>query len=84
MLFAAFTTAELDDATLRPKLKKALAEIKRREGLMATWREDSEISRINAAAGKASVVGAETLAVIEKSLCMSERSEGVFDVCARA
>jgi thiamine biosynthesis lipoprotein len=85
MLFAAFTTPELDEATLRPKLEKALAEIKRLEGLMTTWREDSEISRINAAAGKAPVVvGPETLAVIAKSLWMSERSEGVFDISFEA
>ena len=85
MLLAAFTTPELDEVTLRPKLERALAEIRRLEALMTTWREDSEISRINAAAGKAPVVvGAETLAVIQKSLWMSERSEGVFDISFEA
>lgn len=85
ILLAAFTTPELDEVLLRPKLEKALAEIRRLEALMTTWRDDSEISRINAAAGKAPVVvGAETLAVIQKSLWMSERSEGVFDISFEA
>jgi thiamine biosynthesis lipoprotein len=85
IVLAAFTTPELDEATIKPKLEKALAEIRRLEGLMTTWRDDSEISRINAAAGKAPVVvGAETLAVIEKSIWMSGRSEGVFDITFEA
>jgi thiamine biosynthesis lipoprotein len=85
IVLAAFTTPELDEAFLRPRLEKALAEIRRLEGLMTTWRDDSEISRINAAAGKASVVvGAETLAVIQKSIWMSTRSEGVFDITFEA
>ncbi len=85
IVLAAFTTPELDEATIKPKLEKALAEIRRLEGLMTTWRDDSEISRINAAAGKAPVVvGAETLAVIQKSIWMSGRSEGVFDITFEA
>jgi thiamine biosynthesis lipoprotein len=85
IVLAAFTTPELDEAFLRPRLEKALAEIRRLEGLMTTWRDDSEISRINAAAGKAPVVvGAETLAVIQKSIWMSARSEGVFDITFEA
>jgi thiamine biosynthesis lipoprotein len=82
---AAYTTAALDEAALRAKLEKALAEIRRLEGLMTTWREDSEISRVNAAAGKKAVeVSPETLDVIEKSVWMSERSEGVFDITFEA
>ena len=85
IVLAAFTTPELDEVVLRPKLERALAEIRRLEALMTTWRDDSEISRINAAAGKAPVVvGAETLAVIQKSVWMSERSEGVFDITFEA
>ena len=52
---------------------------------MTTWRDDSEISRVNAAAGKNAVdVSPETLAVIEKSVWMSARSEGVFDITFEA
>ena len=85
IMLAAYTTDALDEAALREKLGKGLAEIHRLEGLMTTWREDTEISRINAAAGKSSVtVSAESLAVIEKSVWMSERSEGVFDITFEA
>ena len=85
LVIAAYTNDALDEPTLRGKLARALDEIRRLEGLMTTWRDDSEISRINAAAGKSAVpVSAETLAVIEKSVWMSERSEGVFDITFEA
>ena len=85
LLLAAYTSDAHDEAAIRAMFGKALAEIDRLEGLMTTWREDSEISRINAAAGKSAVtVSPETLAVIEKSVWMSERSEGVFDITFEA
>jgi thiamine biosynthesis lipoprotein len=85
LLLAAYTGAVHDEAALRAMFAKAFAEIRRLEGLMTTWRDDSEVSRINAAAGTGAVtVGPETLAVIEKSVWMSERSEGVFDITFEA
>ncbi len=82
---ASFTTEAIDEAALRSRLAAALAEIRRVEALMTTWREDSEVSRVNAAAGKAAVaVGPETLLVVEKSLWASRRSGGVFDVTFEA
>lgn len=85
VLLAAYTTETLDEPQIRARLDKALAEIRRLEGLMTTWREDSEISRVNAAAGKAAVeVSPESLAVIEKSLWISKASEGVFDITFEA
>lgn len=82
---AAYTNDQIDEPALRDKLGRALAEIRRLEGLMTTWRDDSEIARVNAAAGKAAVrVSDETLAVVEKSVWMSERSEGVFDITFEA
>ena len=55
-------------------------EIQRLEALMTTWR-DSEITRVNAAAGKdAVVVGPESFAVVDKSLWIAGLSEGVFDI----
>jgi thiamine biosynthesis lipoprotein len=48
---------------------------------MTTWRDDSEVSQINANAGKRPVVVSEdTFAVIERSLWISELSEGTFDI----
>lgn len=78
---AAYTTPELNEEAIKQKLWKAYNEIKRLEGLMTTWREDSEISRVNAAAGKkASAVGPESMEVIKKSLWIAKASEGVFDI----
>lgn len=85
VLIAAYTDDTFDEPALRGKLQKAFAEIQRLEGLMTTWRDDSEISRVNAAAGKRAVtVSPETLAVIEKSIWMSEHSEGLFDITFEA
>lgn len=85
ILLATYTTPSLDELVIRPKLEKALAEIRRLEGLMTTWRPDSEISRVNAAAGKApSPVGPEALAVIQKSVWIGQKSGGVFDITFEA
>jgi thiamine biosynthesis lipoprotein len=47
---------------------------------MTTW-HDSEVTRINAAAGKSAVkVGDETFDVIKESVHTSEISEGTFDI----
>lgn len=79
--FAAFTTREVDAAATRRAFDAAIAEIRRLEALMTTWRPESEVSRINAAAGKSPVtVSPETLEVIEESLRAGELSEGTFDI----
>jgi thiamine biosynthesis lipoprotein len=81
VVFAAFTTETVDAAQTRAAFDAALAEIKRIESLMTTWRPDSEVSKINAAAGKSAVVvGDETFAVIKESVRTSEISEGTFDI----
>jgi len=63
----------------------AYDEIRRIEILMTDWerpgQEPSDVVRINKAAGKRAVkVSEETLAVIEKSVEMSRRSDGAFDI----
>jgi thiamine biosynthesis lipoprotein len=81
----AFTTPAIDEAALKDKLWKSFEEIQRLETIMTTWKDDSEVSRVNAAAGKSAVtVGPETLAVIEKSQWISGISEGVFDISFEA
>jgi FAD:protein FMN transferase len=81
LAFTAYTTPQVDAAKTKKLFEDAVTEIKRIETLMTTWRPDSEVSRINAAAGKAPVkVGAETLAVIKEALHTSEISEGTFDI----
>jgi thiamine biosynthesis lipoprotein len=62
-------------------IERAFAEIRRLEGLMTTWRDDSDVSRVNAAAGGAPVpVSPEVLDVVERSLVFSQRSGGAFDI----
>ena len=78
--FAAYTTPGTDARKTRVAFDAALEEIKRIEALMTTWR-DSEVSRINAAAGKSPVkVSAETFDVIREAVHTSEISEGTFDI----
>jgi thiamine biosynthesis lipoprotein len=78
--FAAFTTPSVDPTKTRAAFDAALDEIRRIEALMTTWR-DSEVSRINAAAGKSPVtVSDETLGVIKEAIHTSEISEGTFDI----
>jgi thiamine biosynthesis lipoprotein len=81
LLFTGFTTKDVDAAKLRETFEAAKNEIVRLEGLMTTWRPDSEVSRVNAAAGKEPIaVSKETFDVIAESVKMSERSEGTFDI----
>ncbi len=78
---AAYTTASLDEAAVRRAFDAAVAEIRRLEALMTTWQPDSELSRVNAAAGKSSVVvGQETFDVVKEAMHASEISEGTFDI----
>lgn len=69
------------DEVVTGLIERAFAEIRRLEGLMTTWRDDSEISRINAAAGQSAVpVSPEVMEVIERSLAFSRMSGGAFDI----
>lgn len=74
-----------DEAAVARAAEAAFAEIRRLDVMMTTWLPDSEISRINAAAGKAAVpVSDETLAVIERAVAQSRASKGIFDVTVGA
>ena len=70
-----------DDAAAQPALTAAFDELARLEKLMTTWRDDSDISRINAAAGVHAVaVSKETLEVVKRSIEFSRLSGGAFDI----
>ncbi len=80
--FSAYTS---DREQAERAFAAAYDEIRRVELLMTDWERpgvpDSDIVRINKAAGKKPVhVSAETIEVIDKSLDMSRRSEGAFDI----
>ena len=81
LAYAAFTTTTLDAARVRVAFDAATAEIVRLEKLMTTWDPASEVSRVNAAAGKQAVkVSDETFDVIRESLHASQMSGGAFDI----
>lgn len=70
-----------DETKAHVVIERALDEMARIEALMTTWREDSEISRINAAAGTSAVaVSPETFEVITQSQRISKLTEGAFDL----
>jgi FAD:protein FMN transferase len=78
---AAYTTDALDEAAVRRAFDASVAEIRRLEALMTTWKPESELSQVNAAAGKGPVaVSQETFDVVKEAVHASEISEGTFDI----
>lgn len=64
---------------------EVFAEFRRIDRLMTTWTTDSEVSKINAAAGHAAVtVSEETFAVIARAQEMAAISGGLFDITVGA
>lgn len=62
-------------------LENVFAEAARIDHLMSTYRVDSEISEINRGAGKSAVkAGEELFQLIQRSLSISELSDGAFDI----
>lgn len=62
-------------------IEAAMAEIRRLDGMMSLFREDSEITRINLAAGKHPVKASpEMMEVVEHAWRISEISGGAFDI----
>jgi FAD:protein FMN transferase len=56
-------------------------EIKRLEQLLSTWIPTSELSKVNAAAGRSTVqVSLETMTVVRKSLQVAEMTDGAFNI----
>ena len=68
----------LSGKTISDRVRK---EIERLEGLLSPYRESSEVSRINRAAGKGFVpVSSETFEILQAAREMSVLSGGAFDV----
>ncbi len=60
-------------------------EMKRLDRELTTWLPDSDLSKINTAAGERPVqVSDETIVVIQRALDVSRRSNGVFDITVQA
>lgn len=58
-----------------------MAELRRLDAMMSLYKDSSEISRVNAAAGKSPVpVSPEMIEIVEDAARVSELSDGVFDI----
>jgi FAD:protein FMN transferase len=72
---------EKDEKLAITSIQQAFREIRRLEKLMSIHIPDSEISKINQAAGKDRVsISKELMAVIQRSLFWSEKTAGAFDI----
>lgn len=76
------TVAGMEEARAAPLIERALDEIARLEDVLSEWRDDSEISAINRAAGNGRPVpvGPDTLAVVSAGVDVSRWSDGAFDL----
>ena len=75
------TTLGVPESQAATAVDAAFEEMQRLEAVLSEWRADSEISRINDAAGGPPVkVGPDTLKVVKAGLDVSRWSEGAFDL----
>jgi len=70
-----------EEAVAKKAVAAGLAEIRRIEQIMSTWIPISELSKVNAAAGKHPVaVSPENMEVLKASLRMATLTEGGFNI----
>ncbi len=70
-----------DKAAGEAAIDAVFADMRRIDAAMSTYKPDSEVSRVNAAAGKGPVaISAELFSLIETAQQYSQLSNGVFDI----
>ncbi|MDQ3034869.1 MAG: FAD:protein FMN transferase [Myxococcota bacterium] len=70
-----------DEARAQAAIRDALDEVERLGVVLSEWRPDSEVSRINAAAGREPVrVGEDTMANVREGLRVAEWTDGAYDI----
>ncbi|WP_447964449.1 FAD:protein FMN transferase [Nitrospira sp. Ecomares 2.1] len=70
-----------DERSAKRAVKAGLDEIRRLEELLSTWIPTSELSKVNAAAGRETIqVSQETFEVLTRSLEMAQLTQGGFNV----
>jgi FAD:protein FMN transferase len=80
------TTVEItavagDEETADAAMTAAFGEIRRIENLLSTYKDTSELSRVNQSAGRSPVeVSSEVLDVVEESLRVSDLTGGGFNI----
>jgi FAD:protein FMN transferase len=60
-------------------IEDAFAEIDRLEGVMSSWRDDSELARLNAATAEGLACSADLWAVLDSALVAATETGGAFD-----
>lgn len=75
------TAWTVDEAAAEKAFEQAFDELDRLEAVLTVWRKDSDVSRINAEAGKKAVkVSEDTVACVKRALELAKVTEGKFDV----
>lgn len=70
----------LEDAAAEEAAEAVFAEFARIEASMTAWRDDSQLGRVNVAAGaEAVVVDAELFDVLTRAMRFAENTDGAFD-----
>lgn len=82
--FIAYSNARAGTAQIKTAISAALAEMRRLEGLMSEWRDDSEVGKINLSPDQWVSVGPETYSVISRALEEGKASGGAFDITFQA
>jgi thiamine biosynthesis lipoprotein len=74
------TVSHDDEKAAREAMELAFAEFERIDGLLSSYRPESDVSRLNEAGTGGSVLDAETVALLDAARRISELSGGAFDV----
>ena len=82
--FIAYSNAQASTAQVKAAMLQALAEMRRLEGLLSEWRDDSDVGKINLSPNQWVSVGPETFAVIAHALEEGKASGGAFDITFQA
>lgn len=78
---ASITAVASDDKVAHRAVQAGFNEIKRLEGLLSTWISSSELSHVNAAAGRHPVeVSRETLDIVARSIEIARLTQGGFNI----
>jgi thiamine biosynthesis lipoprotein len=78
--FVGYTNARVGEAGVRAAFTAAVEEMRRLEGVLSEWKDDTELGRVNLQAGEWTSIGGELSEVLDKSLWAGRVSEGTFDI----
>ena len=76
-----FVDAAIPERDARGAADAAFAELQHLEDLLSRFEEGSEVSMLNAAAGRPVRVGPETMEVLRTACGMCRATGGAFDIC---